>query len=214
MQSQWNDGQAYYRCRYRDDYPVDEATHPPSIYVKEDAITPGLDAWLAAQFDDEHIDVTAYVLAGHSEPDDEAAKREAQLRAGIAECDRKLAKYRALLDHDEVVEVAAKWIAETQRERKALERQLGHQIPGGKLTTAQVEAAGVGAAGRRRGPRHRAEPADKAEAYRGPRRLAHVRPQRVHPGQRPAAWGTSSCRRGTCTLTPRGPATGTIALAA
>jgi hypothetical protein len=45
MQSRWNDGQAYYRCRYRDDYPVDEATHPPSIYVKETqslpASTPG-----------------------------------------------------------------------------------------------------------------------------------------------------------------------------
>jgi hypothetical protein len=72
MQSQWTHGKAYYRCRYRDDYPVDEATHPPSIYVKEDAITPGLDAWLASLFHDEHIDDTCAVLAGASEADEEA----------------------------------------------------------------------------------------------------------------------------------------------
>lgn len=163
MQGQWNHDRAYYRCRYRDEYPGDDIDHPSSLYVKEAAVIPGLDTWLAAQFDDDHIDQTASVLAGTSEADEEAAKRETQLRAGIAECDRKLAKYRALLDHDEAIEVAAKWIAETQRERKALERQLGHQIPGGKLTTAQVEALALRDIVEVLAT---AEPADKAEVYR------------------------------------------------
>lgn len=36
--------------------------------------------------------------------------------------------------------IAAKWISETQRERRALEAQLGQQIPGGELTAEQVKA--------------------------------------------------------------------------
>jgi site-specific DNA recombinase len=140
MQGQWNHDRAYYRCRFRDDYAVGDGTHPKSVYVKEDAVIPGLDACLATLFDDDRIDDTCAALAGTPEVDHEAVAREARLRAGIAECDRKLAKYRALLDHEDAVEVAAKWIAETQRERKALERQLGQRIPGGKLTTEQVKA--------------------------------------------------------------------------
>ncbi|MFP5489005.1 MAG: zinc ribbon domain-containing protein, partial [Acidimicrobiia bacterium] len=141
MQAQWNHDRAYYRCRYRDDYVVDETTHPKSTYVREDAITPGLDAWLASLFDDVNIDNTCAVLAGASEPDPESTLRETRLREAISECDRKLAKYRALLDQDDgVVEVAAKWIAETERERKALQRQLGQPIAGGKLSTDHVKA--------------------------------------------------------------------------
>ena len=62
------------------------------------------------------------------------------MRAAIADCDRKLANYRALLDHEDAVTVAASWIADTQRERKNLERQLGHQVPGDQLTPEQVKA--------------------------------------------------------------------------
>jgi len=40
MQGQWNHGRAYYRCRYRDDYPVAEAEHPKSVYVKESLLPP------------------------------------------------------------------------------------------------------------------------------------------------------------------------------
>lgn len=36
--------------------------------------------------------------------------------------------------------LAARWIAETQRERKALEQQLGQHIPGGELTAKEVKA--------------------------------------------------------------------------
>ena len=47
------------------------------------------------------------------------------MRAAIADCERKLANYRTLLDHDDAVTVATSWIADTQRERKNLERQVG-----------------------------------------------------------------------------------------
>jgi hypothetical protein len=58
----------------------------------------------------------------------------------IADCDRKIRNYRQLLDDEDAVALAAQWIAETQRERKALERQLGEHIPGGELTAKEVKA--------------------------------------------------------------------------
>lgn len=82
--------------------------------------------------------------AAHPEVEEESPapvdRCEATLRAAIADCDRKLANYRALLDHEDAVTVAAEWIADTQRERKQLERQLGQHVPGDQLTSEQVKA--------------------------------------------------------------------------
>ena len=140
MQGHWSHGRAYYRCKFTEDYPDGGREHPRNIYVKEDALLPGLDEWLAELFDDDHIDDTCHRLAGVSEPDPAAQEREAALRAAIADCDRKLANYRALLDHEDAVTVAAEWIADTRRERKQLERQLGQHVPGDQLTNEQVKA--------------------------------------------------------------------------
>ena len=164
MQGHWNHGRAYYRCKFTEDYPSGDLHHPKNIYVKEEAVIPGLDGWLASLFDDEHIDDTCAVLAGASEPDSAAEQREADLRAAIADCDRKLANYRTLLDTEDAVTVAAEWIADTQRERKALERQLGQHVPGGELTPAQVKAL-VKALRDIVDVLADAEPADKAELY-------------------------------------------------
>ncbi|MCX7621869.1 MAG: hypothetical protein N2037_13620 [Acidimicrobiales bacterium] len=103
-----------------------------SVYAKGDALVPGLDAWLASLFDDDHLDATCTTLAGASEPNPEAQQREAQLRAGIAVRDRKIRNYRLLPDDQNTVTLGADWIAETQRERTGLERQLGEHLPGGR----------------------------------------------------------------------------------
>ncbi len=140
MPGQWNHGRAYYRCKFTDDYPGGDCEHPRNVYVKEQAVVSGLDRWLAALFDDDHIDDTCDHLAGVSEPDPAVEERQAALRAAIADCDRRLTNYRALLDHDDAVTVAAAWIADTQRERKNLERELGQHVPGDQLTPEQVKA--------------------------------------------------------------------------
>lgn len=164
MQGHWNHDRAYYRCKFTEDYPDGDREHPRNIYVKEDALLPGLDEWLAELFDDDHIDDTCDRLAGVSEPDPTAEEREARLRAAIADCDRRLANYRALLDHDDAVTVAAEWIADTQRERKQLERQLGQHVPGDQLTSDQVKAL-VKALKDIVDVLANAEPADKTELY-------------------------------------------------
>lgn len=165
MQGQWNHGRPYYRCRFPDDYGIDPQTHPKSVYVKEGAVVPGLDGWLAGLFDDEHLDHTCEVLAGATEPDPDYEARQTELEARIGDCDRRLSRYREALEHveGEVVPIVG-WIAEVQRERKHLEAQLGRNIPGGKLTKAQVKAL-VGALRDIVGVLADADPADKAELY-------------------------------------------------
>ncbi len=79
MQGHWNHGRAYYRCKFRDDVPRRRLDPPTNIYVQEAAVVPGLDAWLASLFDDDHIDQTCATLAGASEPDPDADRREADL---------------------------------------------------------------------------------------------------------------------------------------
>ena len=63
----------------------------------------------------------------------------------------------------EVVPIVG-WISEVQRERKHREAQLGRNVPGGKLTKAQVKAL-VGALRDIVGVLADADPADKAELY-------------------------------------------------
>jgi site-specific DNA recombinase len=165
MQGQWNHGRAYYRCRYPLDYAIDEHEHPPSVYVRQDAITRGLDPWLASLFDDDRIDETCEILAGASEPERETEDREARLRRAIADVDRRLEGYRAVLDQGGDAAVVARWISDAQRERKLLLAQLGEPVPGGKLTKSQVRAL---VAGLRDivSTLADADPEDKAELYR------------------------------------------------
>ncbi len=63
MEGAWNHGRAYYRCQVHRDDPVDRGAHPRTIYVKEEALLPGLDGWLGELFDDEHLDDTCDALA-------------------------------------------------------------------------------------------------------------------------------------------------------
>ena len=164
MQGQWNRGHAYYRCKYPNDYPGTEDSHPRSISVKEAAVTPSLDRWLGQLFDDDHVDHTCDTLAGVSEPDVDAVQRKERLRAGIADCDRRIGRYHQLLDYNTDPALVASWVAEAQRERTALETQLGEQIPGEKLTSAQVKALVQGFRDIV-ATLAKAAPADKADLY-------------------------------------------------
>jgi site-specific DNA recombinase len=58
MQGQQNHYRLYYRCRFPDQSGVGEAQHPRNVYVKEEAVMPGLDRWLASLFDTEHLEET------------------------------------------------------------------------------------------------------------------------------------------------------------
>jgi hypothetical protein len=141
MQGSWNHGQAYYRCKFPSEYAVAEGQHPRTVYVREAAIVPGVDAWIATLFDDEHLDSTCEALAAVSdlEPEDDEG-RALDLRRQLKECDTKLARYRQLLEQDANTTVVATWIAEVERERKRLERELRGKPSARKLTEAEIKA--------------------------------------------------------------------------
>ena len=139
MQGQWNHGRAYYRCMFTEDYPGCD-DHPKSIYVKESAVVDGLNRFLDEKFN-EDIDRTVEALAGNDEPNPEAEQRQAELRARIADCDRRLERYRTALEFAEgEIGSIAKWITEVERERNTLQVQLGRSVPGGKLSKPQIRA--------------------------------------------------------------------------
>ena len=194
MQGQWNHGTAYYRCKYPTDYPEPDGGHPRSVYVREAAVTPGLDQWLAQLFDDDHIEHTCRDSPECPSPTPRPSNATTRLRAGIADCDRRIAKYHQLLDHDVDPALAASWITEAQRERRGLEAQLGQQIPGEQLSSSQVKAL-VGALRDIVSTLAAADPTDKADSP-GTRRHAAVRHQRHHHRAGPTPWGNRTCRRG------------------
>ena len=141
MQASWNHDNAYYRCKFPAEYAVTEQQHAKTIYVQEAAIVPSLDEWIGSLFAEEHLDATCEALAAVSDLEPEADEgRELDLRRRLKECDAKLGRYRALLEHDSELTIVATWIAEVERERRSLERQLGRKSTSRKLTVAEIKA--------------------------------------------------------------------------
>ena len=140
MAGQQNHDRPYYRCKFPDEYGIGPAQHPRNVYVKESAVTPGLDEWLGSLFDDQHLEETSEILAGASQPTVEDDARKIALTEQIHDCDRRLGQYQAVLDEGADAKVVARWMAQVHRERANLQTQLGHNIPGGKLTSSQVRA--------------------------------------------------------------------------
>ena len=140
MQASWNHQNAYYRCKFPAEYAITEEEHAKTVYVREKAIVPSLDAWIGSLFAEERLDATSEALAAVSDLDPEDdPQRELDLRRQLKECDTKLARYRALLEQDSDITVVATWIAEVERQRKRLERDLGRKPTSRKLTATEIK---------------------------------------------------------------------------
>jgi hypothetical protein len=139
MQGHWNHDTAHYRCRYAAEYALaNKVEHPKTVYLREDAVVPELDAWLAALFDPANLDATCEALAMTGGFDDAVEARMEAGRRKIADCDSRLAKYRAALDAGADATIVAGWIAEVQGERLRAETDLGAAVPGEQITKEQV----------------------------------------------------------------------------
>ena len=139
MQGSWNHKRAYYRCKFPAEYAVATDKHPKTIYVREDALTPAIDGWLAQLFDDDHIDETCAALEDGFGPDPAEQNRLAAARKKLTECDDKLAKYRQALEAGTDPRIVGKWIAEVKLARKAAEIALRPKTSSGRLTSAEIK---------------------------------------------------------------------------
>lgn len=140
MQGNVNHDAHHYRCKFAvDRAPVPGLDHPKNVYVRESAIVPKLDEWIARLFNPANLDETCAALAaaegGATEADHariEAAKRK------LADCDDRLAKYRKALDDGVDAVVVGEWIREVQADRLRAEREIALAQPSGTFTKKQI----------------------------------------------------------------------------
>ncbi len=157
-------GRPYYRCQIHRDAPDEHPEHPATIYVREEAILPSLDSWLAELFTDEQLDNTCQALADASEPDADEEARRRQIRAKISKLDTELDSYRTIVRTEpEAATTVGRWIADTNQERRRLETLLGRK-PTTKLTKDDIKAL-VASLRDITATLAAADPADKAAVY-------------------------------------------------
>ena len=140
MQGNWNHDVPHYRCRLAQEYGLaNRIDHPKTVYVKESAVVPALDEWLASLFDPDAIDQTCRLLAEQQGPVvEDVAAVEAAHRM-LADCDDRLAKHRSALEAGADPTVVSGWISEVQGKRLAAERTLAAAQPsGGVLSPAEL----------------------------------------------------------------------------
>ncbi|GAA0577187.1 recombinase family protein [Paractinoplanes ferrugineus] len=141
-----NHGRLYYRCTASRDFVRQrQISHPPALYLREDAIIRPVDEFLRDE------------LTGGSLTDNLRRVAEAQHRAALAaygdageieklrrtitEADRKINGYRATLDAGGDPALIAGWIAETTAIKRTAQARLGlTEAPPQRMPTEQLDA--------------------------------------------------------------------------
>jgi hypothetical protein len=141
-----NHGRLYYRCTAsRDFVRQHQISHPPALYLREDAITGPVDEFLRHE------------LTGPTLGDNLRRVAEAQHRAALAaygdtteieklcqaidDADRKIKGYRATLDAGGDPALIGGWISETTAIKKAAQARLGlTEAPPQRMTDDQLDA--------------------------------------------------------------------------
>ena len=117
LQGSWHHGEPYYRCSYGSDYARStKLDHPKVVYLRERDLLPLVDDWLAHIFNPENIDETCEAIVGTLDADVSIAERAAT-NAALRECDRKIERYRELLETGTDPALVGQWITEVQAER-------------------------------------------------------------------------------------------------
>ncbi|MFI6298347.1 recombinase family protein [Nonomuraea sp. NPDC050790] len=135
MQGNWNNQQAYYRCRFPAQYAItNELDHPKIVYLREAEILDEVDGWLGTAFGASRLEHTIAAMAQQAIDPNEAAL--IGLRKRLSQCDRKISQYRSALDAGgDPVEISS-WINETKSERARLEGEL-KAVPAAQRVSAE-----------------------------------------------------------------------------
>ncbi len=146
MQGHWVNDRAHYRCRYPAEYAVSKTLeHPLNVYLREDLVLPRLDKWLSSLFAPKHVEGTIKALSAAQEHDADSGRAGVHqaARRSIADCDQRLAKYRAGLEAGMEPALVAQWTAEVRAQRMSAEAQLRPVEGERRLTHAEItELAG------------------------------------------------------------------------
>jgi site-specific DNA recombinase len=166
MQGRWANAAPYYRCSFPSQYGLaNHVQHPRNVTLRQDAVLPARStsgsptssgsSHLAATI--EELTAASARPAAHDDGRDDAAAR-------VAECDRKLAGYRAALDAGGDPATISRWTTEITAERARYTARARPAATQARMTRDQIgrrRHRARGHPGRAQG-RH---PADKAEIY-------------------------------------------------
>lgn len=176
MQGNWNNDQAYYRCRFPAEYALaNRIDHPKIVYLREAEILDDVDAWLAKVFAPDALEATVDALAGHG-PDPAEAKAVA-IRKMIAECDQRMSRYKAALDAGADPVEVTQWINAAKADRARAEGEL-RALGTSKRMTRQEITQMITELGDLARVVVQADPADKSDLYRDLGLRLTYRPQK------------------------------------
>jgi site-specific DNA recombinase len=146
MQCQYSNHAPYYRCRYPREYALaSHVRHPGNVYLPEAGILPAIDNWLSVIFAPHRLTRTIREMesAQPPAPAGPALKPDQDIRAAIADCDARLARYQAALDAGADPQTVAEWTRQVKADRAAaLARDASHarSHPGRQLTQDDISA--------------------------------------------------------------------------
>jgi site-specific DNA recombinase len=165
MTCNWNNDQAYCRCRFPSEYALaNRVDHPKTVYLGEADIINHLDTWLGQAFDPGNLDATLTQPRQAAVGNDHTSAWSEAVRARIAVLDQKTAQYRASLDAGGDPAVIGPWMAETQAQRVVAQAEIRSSAGQRRMTPGDI-AAIVAALGDLVGIIRDADPADKADLY-------------------------------------------------
>lgn len=197
MQGNWNNDQAYYRCRFPAEYALaNKVVHPKVVYLREAEIIEDIDTWLVTAFSPARIKATIEAMAAQASGTENTAVTH--LRKQLATCHQQLNQYRAALNAGADAAQVAKWINETEQERARLEGEL-NAVPADQAISSDGLAELLHQTGELANAVVRAHPDDKADLYAklGLTMTYYPQKQLVEAKVVPA----STCANGLC---PRG----------
>lgn len=118
MVAQHNARGPYYRCRFGDNYSLAGGLdHPKNVYLRESAVVPKLNDWIARTFDPENVEASITKRPGAPA----TSPAIASARMTIADCDKRLRRLRAAIESGTDPKLVGEWIADVQAERAAAE---------------------------------------------------------------------------------------------
>jgi site-specific DNA recombinase len=165
MQGQQTRGELYYRCRYANEYAlVNQVEHPRNVYLAERELLGPLDQWLATSFAPHRLEDTVDALFAGQEhqPVDQGLHAAERV---IADCNDKVARYRAALDAGADPALVTQWIAEIQASRAVAQTTVRKSKEHAVVMTREEISVMIDQLGDIRTVIADADPDDKARVY-------------------------------------------------
>jgi Recombinase len=132
----------FYRCAARTLVPGSRAAlgHPPTVYVREDHLSDGVNEWIAGLFSPANLDRTVALLTGAESDEDPADAAERTFRQRIAAADATMTQLQRALEAGWDPETLTSQYNAAVAEKKAALAGLDALEPAERLSTADINA--------------------------------------------------------------------------